>query len=260
MKGIILAGGNGTRLYPLTQSVNKHLLNLYDKPVIYYPLSTLMSLGIKDILLITQSDNVKQFEKILGDGSKFGIKISYAVQNKPNGLAEAFVIGEKFIGKDTVSLILGDNVFITDGFTNTLKQKLKLFKSGGVILAMKSKHPQDFGVIVFDKNFNVIEIDENPKHPKSNYIVPGLYFFDSQCIKFAKAIEFSKRNEKEITDVINRYLELSKMQTIIVPKNVTWSDVGTVDGIHKMANYISSISKTHQTLVGSPELVAWNNG
>jgi glucose-1-phosphate thymidylyltransferase len=219
MKGIILGGGLGTRLYPITKAINKHLLNLYDKPVIYYPLSTLMSLGINEILLITQKNNIPFYKKILGNGNDFGIKLNYAIQNKPGGLTEAFTIGAKFIDKDSVALILGDNIFISETFTQYLSDKIRNFKSGGIILANKVADPKPFGVVTFDKNFNVINVEEKPTKPKSNYIIPGLYFFDNNVVSIAKKITPSHRGEKEITSVINKYLENKTLKTIIMPKD-----------------------------------------
>lgn len=255
MKGIILAGGSGTRLYPLTIAVSKQLLPVYDKPMIYYPLSVLMLAGIQEILIITTPHDMEGFKTLLGDGSSLGCKFEYAIQDKPNGLAEAFIIGEDFIGKDSVTLILGDNIFYGNGFSHLLKGLYDV--KGGSIFAYPVKDPNRYGVVEFDKDNKAVSIEEKPKHPKSNYAIPGLYFFDNRVVQFAKEVQPSERGELEITSLHNRYLELGELQVSVMSRGMTWFDTGTIDSLDEATGFVRAIQHRNQFMIGSIEEVAY---
>lgn len=256
-KGIILAGGSGTRLYPCTQVVSKQLMPVYDKPLIYYPLSTLMLADIKDILIITTSDSLNQFEKLLGDGSKFGINLQYAVQENPNGIAEAFIIGEKFIGDDNVCLVLGDNIL----YGNSLKSILKSCKknTGATIFSYPVVDPERFG-IVETVDGKIVSIVEKPKEPKSNRAVIGIYFFDNRVVEYAKEVKPSWRNELEMSSIHNTYLEDGSLRVEELNRGVTWIDAGTVDSLLMASNFIASIEKMQTYKISCPEEISFNNG
>lgn len=255
MKGIILAGGSGTRLYPLTIAVSKQLLPVYDKPMIYYPLSVLMLAGIREILIITTPHDQQSFKSLLGDGSALGCVFDYAVQDAPNGLAEAFIIGEDFIGNDTVTLILGDNIFYGNGFSHLLKD-LRMVK-GGSIFAYPVKDPNRYGVVEFDKDNKAISIEEKPKNPKSKYAIPGLYFFDNRVVQFAKEVQPSARGELEITSLHNRYLELGELKVSVMSRGMTWFDTGTIDSLDEATDFVRAIQHRQQFVIGSIEEVAY---
>lgn len=255
MKGIILAGGSGTRLYPITIGISKQLMPVYDKPMIYYPLSTLMLAGINEILIITTPEDQSQFIKLLGDGSQWGCSISYAKQEVPNGLAQAFVIGEQFIGKDSVALILGDNIFYGSGFRNLLKESFD--PQGGIIFAYPVSDPERYGVVEFDKQFNAISLEEKPLQPKSHYAVPGLYFYDNTVVTIAKNIQPSHRGEYEITDVNKVYLQNKKLKVSVFNRGFTWLDTGTFESLHDAAEYVRVIEKRQGFKIGCPEEIAW---
>jgi glucose-1-phosphate thymidylyltransferase len=259
MKGIILAGGSGTRLYPITFSTSKQLLPVYDKPMIYYPLSTLMMMGIKDILIITTSKDFNKFEDLLGDGSSWGINISYKVQKQPNGIAEAFIIGEDFIGDDNVTLILGDNLFFGHNLPTLLRESSKNL-NGATVFAYPVKNPKDYGVIDFDENFNAISVEEKPNNPKSNYAITGLYIYDSNVVDVAKNIEPSKRGELEITDVNKAYLKNKKLNVKIFSRGIAWLDTGSHDSLLEASNFIQVIEKRQGLKVCCPEEISWRNG
>jgi glucose-1-phosphate thymidylyltransferase len=257
MKGIILAGGSGTRLHPLTLSVTKQLLPVYDKPMIYYPLATLMSMGINDILIISTPQDKPLFQNLLGDGSQWGISLSYEIQEKPNGLAEAFIIGEKFIGDDSVCLILGDNIFYGID-TDKVKEQIEELK-GGLVFGYQVNDPERYGVLSFDKKGNVTGIQEKPKKPKSNYAVPGLYFFDNSVIKVAYNVKPSDRGELEITDVIQHYLDLGSLSVHKLPRGVAWLDTGTFESLNQAGQYVETIQERQGLMVGCIEEIAFNN-
>lgn len=259
MKGIILAGGSGTRLYPNTRSISKQMLPIYDKPMIYYPLSTLMLAEIQEILIISTLRDIPMFRELLGDGSTLGLKISYAVQEEPNGLAEAFLIGEDFIGRDNVCLILGDNIFYSRGFSTSLRRASAL-KIGAVIFGYYVPNPNDFGVVEFDKDWNVLSLEEKPIQPKSNYAIPGLYFYDSQVVEIAKTITPSARGELEITAVNNEYLRRNNLRLELFGRGMAWLDTGTHEGLLEAANFVSIVQKRQGLYISCIEEIAYRMG
>jgi glucose-1-phosphate thymidylyltransferase len=259
MKGIILAGGSGTRLYPLTTAVSKQILPVYDKPMIYYPLSTLMLAGIREILIISTPRDVVAFEELLGDGHQLGIQIEYAIQKEPKGLAEAFIIGEKFIGNDSVCLILGDNIFYGRHFGGTLLNASEL-KDGALIFGYYVNDPHEYGVVSFDCNNDVISIEEKPTNPKSNYAVPGLYFYDNNVIEIAKTIKPSARGELEITSINNEYLKRKKLKVHLLSRGMAWLDTGNHDSLIEAANYIASVQKRQGLYISCIEEIAYVRG
>ena len=259
MKGIVLAGGSGTRLYPITKKISKQLLPLYDKPMIYYPISVLMLAGIKDILIISTPRDLPMYKDLLGDGSSLGIKFSYAIQENPNGLAEAFIIGEEFIGDDNVVLILGDNVFHGHRFTEVLERATQL-EEGAVIFGYYTNNPEDFGVVEFDDEWNVLSVEEKPKNPKSNYIVPGLYFYDNEVIEIAKNIKPSSRGEVEITSINEEYLKRGKLKVELLGRGMAWLDTGTHEGLLEAANFIETIQKRQGLYIACLEEIAYLKG
>ena len=259
MKGIILAGGSGTRLYPLTRSVSKQILPIYDKPMIYYPLSVLMLAGIREVLIISTPRDLRCFEELLQDGKELGMSITYKVQEKPNGLAEAFIIGEEFIGKDSVALVLGDNIFFGQAFSPILKEAAKL-KKGAEIFGYLVKDPRAYGVVEFDKDRNVISIEEKPENPKSKYAVPGLYFYDNSVIEKAKSIKPSKRGELEITDLNRLYLEEKSLKVNLLGRGFAWLDTGTHKNLLQASNFIETIQERQGNYVACIEEIAYRNG
>lgn len=258
MKGIILAGGSGTRLYPITRSISKQLLPIYDKPMIYYPISVLMLAGITEILIISTPRDINIFKELFSDGSHLGLKIEYKVQEKPNGLAEAFIIGEEFIGDDKVALVLGDNIFYGYGFTDRLKKAV--CRDSATIFGYQVSNPKDFGVVEFDENFNVISIEEKPENPKSSYVIPGLYFYDNDVVEIAKNIKPSERGELEITSINNEYLKRGKLKVELFGRGMAWLDTGTHKGLLDASNFVEVIQTRQGLYIACLEEIAYRKG
>ncbi|RWR22277.1 glucose-1-phosphate thymidylyltransferase [Microbacterium enclense] len=258
MRGIILAGGTGSRLHPITLGVSKQLVPVYDKPMIYYPLSTLILAGIRDILIITTPQDAEQFQRLLGDGSRFGIYLTYKVQPSPDGLAQAFLLGEDHIGSDSVALVLGDNIFYGQGMGTRLRQYTKL--DGGVVFGYQVADPTAYGVVEFDGDGRVISLEEKPAQPKSTYAVPGLYFYDNDVIDIARHLHPSPRGELEITDVNRTYLEQGRLRVELLPRGTAWLDTGTFDSLAEATEFIRTVEKRQELSIGCPEEVAWRMG
>ena len=259
MKGIILAGGSGTRLYPLTKVTSKQLLPVYDKPMIYYPLSTLMLAGIKDILIISTPEDTPRFEDLLGDGSQFGIKLSYAVQPSPDGLAQAFLIGEDFIGDDTCAMILGDNIFYGGWFRKNLKEAVENAEKGiATIFGYYVKDPERFGIVEFDENKKVLSVEEKPKNPKTNYCITGLYFYDNRVVEKAKQVKPSARGELEITDLNRLYLEDDNLAVQILGRGFAWLDTGTMDSLMEASSFVQTVQNRQSVVISAPEEIAYH--
>ena len=259
MKGIILAGGKGTRLYPMTKVISKQLLPIYDKPMIYYPLAVLLLAGIKDILVISTADDLPAYERLLGNGGRFGISICYKVQKEPRGLAEAFIIGEDFIGEDSVCLILGDNVFFGQDFTTILNKAMSV-DDGAVIFGYPVKNPREFGVVEFDDNRKAVSLEEKPANPKSQYAVPGLYFYDNRVVEIAKNVMPSARGEIEITDVNKVYLNEGKLNVTLMGRGMAWLDTGTPEGMLKASEYVEAVQSRQGFYISCIEEIAWRRG